>query len=156
MNYLQKDNWAHLLNCWCLINSPYKVLYMQQSHIIHWQACFFFFFFLRKTLISLTSFFFGSLSLLFWSYLVDESLDIFYLCNIFTYVKRNLKKLLEDVKMLQVTFTMIYIIHKISVLPKITRISKCFLKSTIDFYFSKNNSFHNIYLWRVQGLKNKT
>ena len=39
--------------------------------------------------------------------------------------------------MLQVDFIMIYIIHKILVLPKITIISKSFLKSITDFYFLK-------------------
>ena len=29
MNYLQKDNWAHLLKCWHGINSSYKVLHVQ-------------------------------------------------------------------------------------------------------------------------------
>ena len=44
--------------------------------------------------------------------------------------------------MLQVKFIMIYIIHKPSVLLKITRIFKRFLRSIIDFYFlNKNNSF---------------
>ena len=37
--------------------------------------------------------------------------------------------------MLQVNFIMIAIIHKISVLLKITRILKHFLKSITDFYF---------------------
>ena len=43
--------------------------------------------------------------------------------------------------MLQVNFIMICIIHKILVLVKITRISKHFLRSIIDFYFLKNNYF---------------
>ena len=30
INYLQKDNWAHLLKCWCVINLSYKALHMQQ------------------------------------------------------------------------------------------------------------------------------
>ena len=30
MNYLQKDNRAHLLKCWRVVNLSYKVLYMQQ------------------------------------------------------------------------------------------------------------------------------
>ena len=30
MNYLQKDNWGHLLKLWYAINSSYKVLHMQQ------------------------------------------------------------------------------------------------------------------------------
>ena len=41
--------------------------------------------------------------------------------------KKFIKKLLEDIKLLQVNFIMIYIIHKISVLLKITRILKRFL-----------------------------
>ena len=32
VNYLQKDNWAHLLKCWYVINSSYKVLDMQHWH----------------------------------------------------------------------------------------------------------------------------
>ena len=28
MNYLQKDNWAHLVKCWPAINLLYKVLYI--------------------------------------------------------------------------------------------------------------------------------
>ena len=51
------------------------------------------------------------------------------------------KILLEDIKMLQVNFIIIYIIHKILVLLKITRILKHFLRSIIDFYFFKNNNF---------------
>ena len=39
--------------------------------------------------------------------------------------------------MLQADFIMIYIIHKIRVLPKITIISKSFLRSIIDFYILK-------------------
>ena len=30
MNYLQKDNQAHLLECWHVINSSYKVLHVQE------------------------------------------------------------------------------------------------------------------------------
>ena len=30
MNYLQKDNWAHLLKGWHVINSSYKVLHVRQ------------------------------------------------------------------------------------------------------------------------------
>ena len=43
--------------------------------------------------------------------------------------------------MLQVNFIMICIIRKISVLLKITRISKRFLNSIIEFYFLKDNQF---------------
>ena len=50
-----------------------------------------------------------------------------------------MKKLLEDMKMLQVNFIMIYIIHKILVLLKLIRILKSFLRRTIDFFFKKNN-----------------
>ena len=57
----------------------------------------------------------------------------------FIYVKRVIKKLIEDIKMLQVNFIMIYIIHKIFLLLKITRILKHFLSNIIDFYFLKNN-----------------
>ena len=46
-----------------------------------------------------------------------------------------MKKLLEDMKMLQVNFIMIYIIHKILVLLKLIRILKSFLRRTIDFFF---------------------
>ena len=48
--------------------------------------------------------------------------------------------------MLQVNFIIIYIINKISVLLKFTRISKRFLRSIIDFYFFKKlvNFFHNM------------
>ena len=50
-----------------------------------------------------------------------------------------MKKLLEDMKMLQVNFIMIYIIHKILVLLKFIRILKSFLRRTIDFFLKKNN-----------------
>ena len=45
--------------------------------------------------------------------------------------------------MLQVNFIMIYIIHKISVLLKVMRILKPFLKSVIDFlsFFKKKYLF---------------
>ena len=39
--------------------------------------------------------------------------------------------------MLHVTFFMIYMIYKISVLFKITRILNCFYRSTTDLYFLK-------------------
>ena len=59
--------------------------------------------------------------------------------------------LLEDIKMLQVNFIMIYIVHKISVSLKITQINlkiiflSAFSKIIIDFYFKKIiNFFHNI------------
>ena len=29
MNYLQKDDWAHLLKCWHVINSSYEILHVQ-------------------------------------------------------------------------------------------------------------------------------
>ena len=29
MNYLEKDNWAHLLKHWCAINSSYTILHVQ-------------------------------------------------------------------------------------------------------------------------------
>ena len=43
--------------------------------------------------------------------------------------------------MLQVNFIMIYIIHKISVLLKITRILKTFFKEFSRFLFKKNIYF---------------
>ena len=49
--------------------------------------------------------------------------------------------------MLQVNFLMIYTIHKISVLLKITRILKRFLRIIIDLFFFKKTLikfFHNI------------
>ena len=51
--------------------------------------------------------------------------------------------------MLQVSFIMSYIIHKILVLFKITKILKRFLKNIINFhnFFKKNiNFFHRIKL----------
>ena len=45
--------------------------------------------------------------------------------------------LLVDIKMLQVSFIKIYMIHKISVLLTISRILKRFLRGIIDFYFLK-------------------
>ena len=30
MDYLEKDNWAHLLKRWCAFNLSYKVLHVQQ------------------------------------------------------------------------------------------------------------------------------
>ena len=44
-----------------------------------------------------------------------------------------IKKILEGIKMLQVNFITICIIHKILVLLKITRILKPFLRSITDF-----------------------
>ena len=50
-----------------------------------------------------------------------------------------IKILLEEIKMTRVNFIMIYVIHKISVLLKITRILKLFLRRVIDVhsFFSK-------------------
>ena len=45
------------------------------------------------------------------------------------------EKLFDEIKMLQVNFIVIYIIHEMLVLLKITRILKRFLRSIIDFYF---------------------
>ena len=47
-------------------------------------------------------------------------------------IKIILKKSLKDIKMLQINFIMIYIIYKISVLLKITRISLTFI---FTFFF---------------------
>ena len=58
--------------------------------------------------------------------------------------ERFVKILLEEIKMTRVNFIMIYVIHKISVLLKITRILKLFLRRVIDvhsFFFKKNNYF---------------
>ena len=52
-----------------------------------------------------------------------------------------MKILLADIKVLQVHFIMICIIHKILVLLKTTRILKRFLRSIVDFYFLKNDYF---------------
>ena len=46
--------------------------------------------------------------------------------------KGIIKKLLEDMKMLQVNFVMIYMIYKILVLHKITRVLQPFLRNIID------------------------
>ena len=43
--------------------------------------------------------------------------------------------------MLKVNFVMTWIIYKVLILLKITRILKCFLRSTIDLYLKKKNSF---------------
>ena len=49
--------------------------------------------------------------------------------------------------MLQVNFIIMYIIHKMLVLIKITRILKYFLRSIIDFYFSfKTNELFSQYI----------
>ena len=45
---------------------------------------------------------------------------------------------IEDIKTLQVNFIMIYIVHKISVLLKITIVLKQFLRIIIAFYIFKN------------------
>ena len=45
-----------------------------------------------------------------------------------------IKILLEEIKMTRVNFIMIYVIHKIPVLLKITRILKPFLRRVIDVY----------------------
>ena len=59
--------------------------------------------------------------------------------------KKIVKILLEDKKLLQVSFIIICIIHKINVYLKITRILKRFLRSMIDFHFLKQLIFfHNI------------
>ena len=54
-----------------------------------------------------------------------------------------IKILLEEIKMTRVNFIMIYVIHKIPVLLKITRILKPFLRRVIDVYsfFSKKIIF---------------
>ena len=49
-----------------------------------------------------------------------------------------MKKLLENIKVLQVNFIIIYIIHKILELLKITRTLKCLLKS-VHFFKKENN-----------------
>ena len=55
--------------------------------------------------------------------------------------KKIMKKLLADIKIQQVSFIMLCATHKVSVLLKITRMSKRFLRSIIDFYFFKNLLF---------------
>ena len=54
-----------------------------------------------------------------------------------------IKILSEEIKMTRVNFIMIYVIHKIPVLLKITRILKPFLRRVIDVYsfFSKKIIF---------------
>ena len=121
--------------------SFYVFFYIQQAFLffICWEIfvpfstilSLFFFFFFRKILTSFTIFF-CSLSLLFWQCLASKSL------HIFIYVKKNYKKLSEELKMLQVNMTMIYIILKISVLLQITKILKHFLRSIIHFNKIKN------------------
>ena len=65
--------------------------------------------------------------------------------DIVTYTKNLIKKLLEGIKMLKVNFVMTWIIYKVLMLLKITRILKCFLRSIIDFYLKKKiHSFYNI------------
>ena len=54
---------------------------------------------------------------------------------IYIYIHIYIKQLLEDIKMLQVNFIMIYIIHKMLVLLKIIRVLKQFFRKTI---FSQN------------------
>ena len=54
--------------------------------------------------------------------------------------------------MLQVNYIMIYIIHKISVLYKITRILKRLLRNITDFYFFKQIIFfatHNSEMFKA-------
>ena len=55
--------------------------------------------------------------------------------------KGIIKKLLEDMKMLQVNFVMIYIIYKILVLHKITRVLQPFLRNIIDLQKVFKNLF---------------
>ena len=58
--------------------------------------------------------------------------------------ERFVKILLEEIKMTRVNFIMIYVIRKISVLLKITRILKLFLRRVIDVhssFFKKDNYF---------------
>ena len=54
--------------------------------------------------------------------------------------------------MLQVNYIMIYIIHKISVLYKITRVLKRLLRNITDFYFFKQIIFfatHNSEMFKA-------
>ena len=73
--------------------------------------------------------------------MADEFLDIFI------YVKKIIKKLLEDIKMFQVNFIIIHIIHKILVLLKITRILKRFWRITTDFRILENKYFFHNTKW---------
>ena len=54
-------------------------------------------------------------------------------------IENFIKKLVGDIKILQVN--MIYLIHKVLVLLKITSIFKKFLRTIIDFYGLRNNQY---------------
>ena len=117
--YTQQPFVSHFLLNFCIIH----------DHIV----AFFIFFFFSKTLISFTSFFWKS----FFIILITFSWWIFryfYICK--TYF---IKKLLEGIKIQQLDFIVISIIHKILLLLKITITLKSFWRSIINFYFLKNN-----------------
>ena len=57
--------------------------------------------------------------------------------------------------MLQANFIIIYIIHKILVLLKITTILKHFSRSIIDFYFFKNNFFSQLITMKNSNLEDE-
>ena len=52
----------------------------------------------------------------------------------FSYFQKNHKKLLEDIKLLEVNFVIIFIIHNILVLPRTTRILKRILRSIMNLF----------------------
>ena len=60
--------------------------------------------------------------------------------------KKHNKKSFDEIKMLQTNFIMVYIIHKISGLLKIIRISKTLFKEYNKrlFFFKKKKFSHNI------------
>ena len=57
---------------------------------------------------------------------------------------KTIKELLEDIEILRLDYIMSSIIHKLSVLLKISRILKHFLRSVTDAYLKTINFFHNI------------
>ena len=72
--------------------------------------------------------------------------------KIFVYVKNFIEKILEDRKLPQINFIMVFIIRKILALLEISRITKRFLQSIIDF--KKQIIFFITYNdEKIQGLK---
>ena len=61
-----------------------------------------------------------------------------YLIYLSIYINKYIQKLFDEIKMLQVNFIIICIIHKISVLLEITRILKTFFNECNRIFFFLN------------------
>ena len=121
-------------NIFFYTRQPFVSHFLLNFYIVHNHIVAFLFFFFSKTLISFTSFFLKSffIILIIFSWWIFR---YFYICK--TYFIKNF---LEGIKILQLDFIVISIIHKILLLLKITIILKSFWRSIIiNFYFLKNN-----------------